>query len=325
MSGVLSGLKLDLTRWMLLYVIVLVSFLSYFNNPHGSILLLSSFLAGIVVYTSRDSEFSELFSNKKPEILKMVVLMSIIFVNFTWDNIDGGRYASLSANGNPNATAFFFFSYIVATSFLITNRNIRNTLVTLMLIFVLIMTTSRMMLLMLLSYYFLMYFLNHKKFINWLGVLIFIATIVAPFIISLFIQDIDITSYTDDASRLLVLFDSSSFARIISHEHAFAQFLSSSQSALWGIPDYGKGFSGGLYTPHNWFMGMLINYGGLYTIMYSSLLFYLVFRIEHKFKPALYSLILGAGVASQWEIGLPIMLVFLMSLVYKGSKDEQRE
>lgn len=300
--------------------------MSYFNIPKGNghIFSYSALLAGIIIYKDSTSALiRQCFSYTSYDLLLWMSGLTLILINFTWrETSDLGRYASFS--GEPNNDAVYFFTQIVLTSFFINNNKIKQIFLVLMLLSLVVITGSRMLVLMVLSYYFLSRFSNYKTFINFSGVVIFISSFATQFVIAGYLSYIELLPNSGNSigliDRVVNINDDSNIQRIASFIYAFNDYTSSLENILWGSHQYkADNLPDNVIFVHQWVLGMLINFGLVYTIMFSCFFIYLVFSINRKFKPVLYSLILGAGILHQFVLLAPVMFVLLISFVDSNS------
>ncbi|WP_293751352.1 hypothetical protein [uncultured Paraglaciecola sp.] len=326
MALVLLKAKLSASKWFLIFFVATITCMSYFNIPKGNghIFSYSALLAGIIIYKDSTSALiRQCFSYTSYDLLLWMSGLTLILINFTWrETSDLGRYASFS--GEPNNDAVYFFTQIVLTSFFINNNKIKQIFLVLMLLSLVVITGSRMLVLMVLSYYFLSRFSNYKTFINFSGVVIFISSFATQFVIAGYLSYIELLPNSGNSigliDRVVNINDDSNIQRIASFIYAFNDYTSSLENILWGSHQYkADNLPDNVIFVHQWVLGMLINFGLVYTIMFSCFFIYLVFSINRKFKPVLYSLILGAGILHQFVLLAPVMFVLLISFVDSNS------
>lgn len=326
MALVLRKAKLSRSKWVLLLFVATITCVSYFNisNGSGHIFSYSALLAGIIIYRNSTSALiKQCFSYRSYDLLLLVSSVSLILINLTWrETEDLGRYSSFS--GEPNNDAIFMFTQIVLTSFFIKNNKIKQIFLVLTLLPIVVLTGSRMLVLMMASYYFLSRFSKYKTFINVSGVVIFISSVAAQFVIVGYLSYIELLPNSGNSvgliDRVANINDDSNMQRMGSFIYALNEYTSSSENILWGSNQYtADSLPDSVLFVHQWFLGMLIDFGLVYTIMFSGFLLYLVFSINHKFKPILYSLILGAGILHQFVLLAPVMLVLLISFIDSNS------
>ena len=316
------NVRLGVFKWMLLLFIFIITLVSYLKIPSGGghIFSYSALLAGILIYGDSNSTIiNRCFSYRSHDWLILASILSLIFINFTWSETeDVGRYASFSQE--PNNDAIFLFTQLVLSSLLVGERKLIGLFLFLSLVGVIVLTGSRMLVVMVLAYFLFERFKNYSTFINVSGVLVFIVSFAGQFALVGYLSILQLSATAGNATTLIErigsINDNSNLERVSSFLYALGEYTSSSEKMLWGSPEYrADSLPDNINFVHQWVLGMLLEFGVLYTVLFSCFMVYLVFSIRTKFKPIFYSLLLGAGILHQFVLLSPLMFVLLVSYV----------
>lgn len=169
--------------------------------------------------------------------------------------------------------------------------------------------SSRTLLLMTLITFYYYYFRNFKVLLFLTTFMIFMFVSNGLAVLAYLLENNLITNsgYLEDASRLLIIADSSTDKRLEISELWFSQWTSSLKSFLFGVANYDQVLDIIQFQPHSSFIQKGAQYGAIYLLLF----IYLVY----KFLPIWFGsvvLIYGFFLHNLWSVPIIIFLSYIL-------------
>lgn len=320
-SSFLMFITLDLKfpKIILLYgtFLFLYSCIIFLLSKEYSVFLYTLTIIFSYILISKKEQISFYISINKKNVFYIVMIISFILINFTWQLQREGRYTIFVGDSNFSA----FWLLLLIFSFILISKKktvLIKLLILLSIIWILFMTQSRMGLLAVLLFFSMMYFRKYKKLSILIGLCLLFFSMYGQLIVYYLFENfitIHNLSTQNVFDRLMNLNDTSNLMRVQAYYYALTQLQLNELNFLFGVKDYIKNLPTNLVVPHNWYITMSVLYGFVYSTLFTIFIIYLIIKMQNEFTPLLYIIILMSGILNINGVLIPIILMSLLYLI----------